>query len=103
MEHLEPRLPEVTGIVVGCVLVLALVIGLIYYCKRRSFIAESSRGDLEVQRSIRHARAPSQPRGDKPAAALNQSRVSHAAASGPLHDRRRGFRGALGPRISAPD
>ncbi|XP_011494651.1 PREDICTED: tyrosine-protein kinase transmembrane receptor Ror-like [Ceratosolen solmsi marchali] len=48
VERLEPRLPEVTGIVIGCVLVLAIVIGLIYYYKRRSFNAKSKRGDLEA-------------------------------------------------------
>ncbi|OXU17605.1 hypothetical protein TSAR_008518 [Trichomalopsis sarcophagae] len=49
VERLEPsRVPEVTGIVMGCVLVLALLFGLIYYCKRRNFNAKSKRGDLEA-------------------------------------------------------
>lgn len=48
VERMVPRLPEVTGIVLGCALVLALVIGTIYYCKRRGINAKSKRRDLEV-------------------------------------------------------
>ncbi|XP_014234266.1 muscle, skeletal receptor tyrosine protein kinase-like isoform X1 [Trichogramma pretiosum] len=49
VERLEPKVPEVTGIVIGCVVVLALIIGLIsYYCKRRNYNAKSKRSNLEA-------------------------------------------------------
>ncbi|XP_058807521.1 muscle, skeletal receptor tyrosine protein kinase-like isoform X1 [Phymastichus coffea] len=48
VERMAPRIPEVTGVALGCLLVLALVIGSIYYCKRRSADAKSKRRDLEA-------------------------------------------------------